>query len=164
VSTYNRNGNTEVIGLARPIAGTPWVILVEFPDDVVLKPVNGFMARMVVIGIFLFVMGVAGAFVLSRRITGPLYQLTAGATAIRRGDHSRSVEIQQNDEIGQLAKAFNTMVEKLHDSQRELERKVQERTAQLEEANQQLEQLSETNAQKRTVAEKERTDALEALH
>jgi signal transduction histidine kinase len=162
IFTYQRG--TEVIGLARPIAGTPWVVLIEFPDDVVLKPVNGFMARMLVIGVFLFVMGVAGAFVLSRRIISPLYQLTAGATAISRGDHSRSVEIQQNDEVGQLAKAFNTMVEKLHESQRELERKVQERTAQLEEANRQLEHLSETNAQKRSVAEQERTDALEALH
>ena len=162
IFTYSR-GNSEVIGLARPITGTPWVILIEFPDDVVLKPVNGFMARMIVIDVFLFVMGVAGAFVLSRKITGPLYQLTARATAISRGDHSRSVEIQQSDEVGQLAHAFNTMVEKLRESQRELERKVQERTAQLEEANRQLEQLSETNAQKRTVAEQERTDALEAL-
>jgi len=162
ILAYNR-GNTEVIGLARPIAGTPWVILIEFPDDVVLKPVNGFMARMIVIDVFLFVMGVAGAFVLSRKITGPLYQLTAGATAISRGDHSRSVEIHQKDEVGQLAHAFNTMVEKLRDSQRELEHKVQERTAQLEEANRQLAHLSETNAQKRTVAEKERTVALEAL-
>src|SRR5262249_45167804 len=85
-------------------------------------------------------------------------------TAISRGDNSRTVAIHQKDEVGQLAKAFNTMVEKLRDSQRELERKVQERTAQLEEANRQLESLSETHAHKRSVAEKERTDALAALH
>ena len=164
IFTYDRNGNTQVLGLARPIAGTPWLILIEFPDDVVLKPVSGFVTRMIVIGLFLFVMGVAGAFVLSRNITGPLYQLTGRATAISRGDDLRSVDIHQDDEVGQLAQAFNTMVEKLRDSQRELERKVQERTAQLEEANRQLESLSETNAHKRSVAEQERTDALEALH
>jgi signal transduction histidine kinase len=164
ILTYNRDGGTRVIGLARPIAGTPWMILIEFPDDVVLKPVSGFVTRVILISLFLFVMGVAGAFVLSRNITAPLYQLTGSATAISRGDHSRSVDIHQNDEVGQLAKAFNTMVEKLHESQRELEHKVQERTAQLEEANRQLESLSETNAQKRSLAEKERTDALEALH
>jgi signal transduction histidine kinase/CheY-like chemotaxis protein/HAMP domain-containing protein len=164
IVTYVRDGNTQVIGLARPIAGTPWLILIEFPDEVVLKPVSGFVKRMIVIGLFLFVMGVAGAFVLSRNITGPLYQLTGSATAISRGDDSRSVDINQNDEVGQLARAFNTMVEKLRESQRELERKVQERTAQLEEANRQLGALSETNAHKRSVAEKERTDALEALY
>src|ERR1700752_739446 len=73
IATYMRDGNTEVIGLARPIAGTPWLILIEFPTDVVLKPVSGYVKRMVVIGLFLFVMGVAGTFVLSRNITGPLY-------------------------------------------------------------------------------------------
>ena len=164
IFTYNRNDNTRVIGLARPIAGTPWMVLIEFPDDVVLKPVNGFLTRMSIFSLILFVMGIAVAFVLSRNITSPLSELTGSATAISRGDDSRTVDIQQNDEIGQLAKAFNTMVEKLRDSQRELERKVQERTAQLEEANRQLESLSEANAQKRTVAEKERTVALEALH
>jgi len=112
ISTYVRNGNTDVIGLARPIAGTPWLILIEFPGEVVLKPVSGFVKRMVVIGLFLFVMGVAGTFVLSRKITTP----------------------------------------------------VQERTARLEAANRQLEVLSETHAQKRSVAERERTDAIEALH
>src|SRR6185503_8813504 len=129
ISSYNRNG--DVISLARPIAGTPWLLLIEFPDNVVLKPVSGFVKRMIVIGVFLFVMGIAGAFVLSRNITGPLYELTGSATAISRGDDSRTVDIHQNDEVGQLASAFNTMVEKLRDSQRELERKVQERTAQL---------------------------------
>jgi signal transduction histidine kinase len=164
ILTYMRDGKTEVIGLARPIAGTPWVILLEFPDDVVLKPVNGYVKRMVVISLFLFVLGVAGTFVLSRSITSPLYQLTAGATAISRGDHSRTVNIHQNDELGQLAKAFNSMKEKVRDSQLELEHKVQERTAQLEEANRRLESLSQSHAHKRSVAEKERTDALEALH
>ena len=164
IFTYLRDGNTEVIGLARPIAGTPWLILIEFPDDVVLKPVASYVKRMVWISLFLFVMGVAGTFVLSRNITRPLYQLTAGATAISRGDYSRAVNIHQNDELGQLAKAFNAMLEKVSNSQRELECKVQERTAQLEEANRQLESLSQSHAHKRSVAEKERTDALEALH
>jgi signal transduction histidine kinase/ActR/RegA family two-component response regulator len=162
VVTYVRD-NTSVIGMARPIAGTPWLILIEFPDHVVLKPVSGFMKRMTLIGLFLFVMGIAGAFVLSRKITGPLYQLTEGATAISRGDHSRTVNIRQKDELGQLATAFNAMVEKLRDSQRELERKVQERTAQLEEVNHRLESLSRSNVHKRNIAEKERMDALEAL-
>ena len=163
ILTYKRDDNTDVIGLARPITGTPWLILIEFPDDVVLKPVSGYLKRMLVIGLFVFVMGVAGAFVLSRTITKPLYQLTAGATAMRRGDHSRTVNIQQRDELGQLARAFNSMLEKVRDSQRELECKVQERTAQLEEANRQLETLSQSHAHKRSVAERERTDALEAL-
>ena len=162
ISTYVRD-NTSVLGLARQITGTPWVILIEFPDDVVLKPVSGFMRRMFVIGLFVFLMGITGAVVLSRNITRPLHELTQRATAISRGNNSRRVEIHQKDELGKLAKAFNAMVDKLSESQRELERKVQDRTAQLEEANRQLEMLAQSNVHKRTIAEKERTDALAAL-
>lgn len=49
-------------------------------------------------------------------------------------------------------------------AQRKLEEQVQQRTAQLEEANRKLELRLRSNAQKRSVAEKERTDALVALH
>ncbi|HEX6284856.1 MAG TPA: HAMP domain-containing protein, partial [Pyrinomonadaceae bacterium] len=163
VSTYERDSNRTVIGLARPIAGTPWSILIEFPDDVVQKPVASFLKRIAVIGLFVFVMGIAGAFVLSRNITKPLNELTTTVTAISQGDKSRTVAVRQKDELGELATAFNAMVAQVRDSQHELERKVQERTLQLEEANRQLESLSETNVLKRTEAEKEKTDALEAL-
>jgi signal transduction histidine kinase/ActR/RegA family two-component response regulator len=163
VSTYDHEGSGTVIGMARPISGTPWSILIEFPDDVVQKPVNSFMKRIAVIGLFVFVMGVAGAFVLSRNITKPLHELTKTVTAISKGDESRVVDVRQKDELGELANAFNAMVTQVRDSQQELERKVQQRTLQLEEANRQLESLSQTNALKRTEAEKERTDALEAL-
>jgi two-component system, cell cycle sensor histidine kinase and response regulator CckA len=49
-------------------------------------------------------------------------------------------------------------------TERELEQQFQQRTAQLEEANRKLELRLQSNTQKRSVAEKERTDALVALH
>lgn len=162
VSVYDREGG-DVIGLAKPVSGTPWSILIEFPDYVVQKPVNSFLKRIAVIGSFVFVMGVAGAFVLSRNITKPLNELTKTATAISQGSESRIVSVRQKDELGQLANAFNAMVTQVRDSQHELERKVQDRTLQLEKANRQLASLSETNVLKRTEAEREKTDALEAL-
>lgn len=161
--TYERGNGGTVMALARPIAGTPWSVLIEFPDDVLQRPVNSFLKRTALIGLFVFVLGVGGAFVLSRNITKPLHELTKTATAISQGDESRVVQVRQKDELGELASAFNSMVVKVRDSQHELERKVQQRTLQLEEANRQLENLSETNVLKRTLAEKEKTDALEAL-
>jgi signal transduction histidine kinase/ActR/RegA family two-component response regulator len=163
VAAYERAGSGTVIGLARPIAGTPWSVLIEFPDDVVQRPAHSFLKRTSLIGLFVFVLGVGGAFVLSRNITRPLNELTQTATAISQGDESRVVQVRRKDELGQLACAFNAMVVKVRDSQQELECKVQQRTLQLEEANRQLESLSETNVIKRTLAEKEKTDALEAL-
>ncbi|HKV34953.1 MAG TPA: ATP-binding protein [Pyrinomonadaceae bacterium] len=163
VASYERGGSGRVMALARPIAGTPWSVLIEFSDDVLQRPVNSFLKRTSLIGLFVFVLGVGVAFVLSRNITKPLNELTRTATAISQGDDSSVVQVRQKDELGELANAFNAMVAKVRDSQQELERKVQQRTLQLEEANRQLESLSETNVLKRTLAEKEKTDALEAL-
>jgi signal transduction histidine kinase len=47
--------------------------------------------------------------VLSRPILGPVEALTAAARRMERGDLSQRVEVRSNDEIGELAQAFNAM-------------------------------------------------------
>ena len=118
---------------------------------------------MIVIDLVLLLCGVAAAFVMSGSITRPLRSLTEAASAISAGDYSRRVNIRTHDELGALAGAFNTMVGQVTDSRLELERKVQERTIELEEANRQLQLLSQSHALKRTQAERERTEAVDAL-
>jgi signal transduction histidine kinase len=51
--------------------------------------------------------------VLSQRILGPVEALTAAARALEKGDLSRRVPAQSQDEIGELARAFNAMAEGL---------------------------------------------------
>ncbi|MDQ2921058.1 MAG: PAS domain S-box protein, partial [Acidobacteriota bacterium] len=125
LTNYTRDGNS-VMALGRAIGGTPWFVVLEFPDQVLLTQANRFLRRMTLIGLVLFVIGVAGAFALSRSITRPLDSLTEAAAAVTRGDYSRTVDIRQGDELGALAGAFNAMVAKVSDSQRELEGKVLE--------------------------------------
>lgn len=47
--------------------------------------------------------------VLARGMTSPLREMTAAARAMATGDYSRRVTATSQDEIGQLARAFNTM-------------------------------------------------------
>jgi PAS domain S-box-containing protein len=122
VTHYTRDGNS-VMALGRPISGTPWFVVVEFPDQAFLNQAYRFLRRMMVISSVLFVVGVGSALVLTRNITGALHSLTAAASAIGGGDYSRIVEIRQNDELGALAHAFNLMVVELRDSKHELETK-----------------------------------------
>jgi PAS domain S-box-containing protein len=133
ITQYSHDGNT-VMALGRPISGTPWSLVIEITDKVFMTQAASFLRRMAIIGVALLTLGIAGAFWLSRNITRPLHALTEAAKAIDAGDYSRTVNIDRQDELGALANAFNGMVVTARESQRELERKVQERTLQLEAA------------------------------
>lgn len=50
---------------------------------------------------------------LSRRILGPVEALTAAARRMERGNLSQRVEVESNDELGELARAFNAMADGL---------------------------------------------------
>jgi PAS domain S-box-containing protein len=130
---YQRDGH-EMLGLGRAIGGTPWLMVVELPVNPLLESANHFLRRMLLMGVVVLGLGLVGAILLSRNITRPLQSLTEAATAISKGDYSRKVLVTSRDELGELAESFNAMVRKTHDAQRELERKVQERTLQLEAA------------------------------
>src|SRR5688500_17504359 len=46
-------------------------------------------------------------------MTSPLREMTAAAQAMARGDYSRRVTATSRDEVGELARAFNTMASDL---------------------------------------------------
>lgn len=123
VMHYSRDGN-KVMALARPISGTPWFMVVEFPEQPFLTQANRFLRRMILIDFVLFTLGIAGAFVLSSGITRPLRSLTEAASAISAGEYSKRVNIQQKGELGLLAATFNSMTSKVRTSQSELEESV----------------------------------------
>lgn len=74
------------------------------------------------------------AFVLARRITDPVRALARAAAKIRGGDLSASSGIRRDDEVGELADAFDGMIEQLRDNFGALDEKVKIRTQDLEAA------------------------------
>jgi two-component system NtrC family sensor kinase len=59
------------------------------------------------------------------RITWPLRDLRTMAEAVGTGDFSKKVEVQSDDELGQLGKAFNQMTRNLRNSHAELRKTVE---------------------------------------
>jgi PAS domain S-box-containing protein len=78
---------------------------------------------------------------LQKVISGPILRLADGASKIGKGELNHRVEICSHDELGHLAKSFNEMAQKLKESYGGLEKKVQERTAELSTAKEKLQAI-----------------------
>jgi signal transduction histidine kinase len=90
-------------------------------------------------------LGISSAYLVLRGITRPLNNLMDGVMALEKGDLSRDVPVETEDEIGKVALAFNAMVETL--ARREAEKaQLQEqlRHAQKMEAKEEWERTFDT--------------------
>jgi len=75
-------------------------------------------------------------------MTTPLREITTAAEALASGDLNQHVRATRTDELGSLARSFNTMAEKVALSHHALESQVAERTRALEGTNAELESFS----------------------
>lgn len=127
------------LGYVVQLSSTPWVVWVAMPMSVVLEPAHSLLGRLVLSAVIILIIGAAAAWIVSRRITGPLRALTAASDGIATGDYSRRVVAVRDDELGRLSAAFNSMATQIEDGRRDLEHRVAERTGELRGA---LERLS----------------------
>ncbi len=84
------------------------------------------------------------AVIFTLKITKPLSEFAKAVKTVGSGGQGQRVPVTTGDEIGRLAEAFNQMMDDLRTttvSRAQLERLVQERTAELSEANQMLSAL-----------------------
>jgi two-component system nitrate/nitrite sensor histidine kinase NarX len=84
---------------------------------------------------------------LHRQLVQPLAQLVQAAKTVAHGSFAARVKHVSNDELGQLGRAFNTMVEEIASMYSHLEEKVEEKTRELTRTNQSLELLYRVSQQ-----------------
>jgi signal transduction histidine kinase len=76
---------------------------------------------LILIGCAGLLIGVGGAALLARRVTRPLDKLVDGTVKISKGDFSQTIDIDSQDEIGELAKSFNDMSQQLQLTRKRME-------------------------------------------
>lgn len=96
---------------ALEVDGLDWAILSEIDEEEAYAMVAA-TTSLVLKGVALFSLLIFGvAFVLSRRIAGPLTRMASAARELARGNLDQSVEPRGSDEIGMLAASFQSMID-----------------------------------------------------
>lgn len=141
-AAYRSPDGSDRIGAVSLIAGTPWATWIDFPRTIVLGPARTFLRRMLLLAALFVAIGTAAVWMISARITTPLHDLTNACEAVAGGRFTERVPEARRDEIGRLGTAFNAMTERVATAHHDLEHRVLERTAELQEALRELEAFS----------------------
>ncbi len=108
------DGLTRLVGFHRT-KSAPWTVFVGIPSKYTLDEarrqfVQDLVVAALIIGVLLWI----GNRIIGR-VVGPIESLTAAAVAYADGDLSRRTTVETNDEVGQLAVAFNRLADTVVD-------------------------------------------------
>ena len=102
------------------------------------------------VSLVIFVLGMVGGLIASFMMTAPLKQMVQTVDNLAKGGFKHRAVVSSKDEIGQLAGAFNEMVDSLESAHvelkemnRTLERRVEDRTKALQEEMDQRKEIEE---------------------
>lgn len=138
---YHNYDGVEVVGVYRWLENQNLALIAEIEKQEAYAPAGELANSIFAIGLGASGLLILGVYFLSYQITKPILTLTHAATKVAKGDLSYRASVSREDEIGVLTVAFNQMGQQLQKSftdlekaNQELENRVKERTAELEEA------------------------------
>jgi serine/threonine protein kinase/HAMP domain-containing protein len=109
----------EIAGFA-PVPGHDWVVGVSESRDYFAAPLDRLFEKVILSVLLAGVIFVALALIFARSIVRPIERLTAAAHSLKSGDYaSANIAVRSNDEVGQLARTFNVMIDVLRQRERE---------------------------------------------
>lgn len=122
------DGTPAIAGFA-PVAGQDWVVAMgesrEYFEAPLRELLRTVLYSVALVGLVFLVLAVWFA----RTIVRPIGELKDAAHALKSGDYDKAtVQVRSADEIGQLARVFNVMIDVLRQRERELGQKKRVKT------------------------------------
>ena len=102
----------------------PWKIIISLPQDVFLEPVVAQTKSALLLVVVLVVVVVLIVMAATQLLLGPVKRLTSVVETIAKGDLEVKANVEADDEIGGLAKAFNKMTLSINNLINDLEDEV----------------------------------------
>ena len=161
-------GDRSIFIAYAPLQSTGWSLGSVIETETVLNSISSLkiqlndatqfmvLARILPISAVIFILIVVLGLFLTNRVLVPIQKLAAEAQKIGAGEWDINVPPTSHDEIGVLAGAFKVMAEQIHRLIRDLEKRVAERTRDLERRNTQLQVAAEIAREATAVHELEK--------
>ncbi len=154
---YDNYRGTEVVGAYRWMPEMGSVLMAEQAQSETFGTIFTMLIIVVVGTVLAITLAIVAALAITRSISDPLSRLAGTATEIAQGDLARIAHVERDDEVGTLARAFNSMTAQLRTMISSLEKRVAERTQEIEQRSSYLEASAEVG---RTAASILDTDEL----
>lgn len=108
-----------ILQVARYIPDQNSTLYIALSLRAIIQTVNDVSFQLFSIMVVMIAVGFAAAFFLTWVLTRPILDLVKATDAVAKGDFSRRVPRWANDEIGELASAFNSMIAALEQADQE---------------------------------------------
>ncbi|MFO7583749.1 MAG: GAF domain-containing protein [Anaerolineales bacterium] len=129
---YPNYAGQNVLGHFEYLPDLDVMVVSEIEQDEVAGKVLEILFTNISIGIVTALMTLSVVLIISRSISTPVVNLVEKATALAQGNLTARINLVQNDEIGTLARTFNTLGNELQSLIQTLEQKVADRTDDLQ--------------------------------
>lgn len=95
-------------------SATPWSMGIAVPTESILTQVNKSIRSTIIIGILGLLVAIIIIWIIAHYITKPLVEVANYAKQCSSGNYSKTISINRNDEIGDLANALVATSESFH--------------------------------------------------
>ncbi|AFU59688.1 signal transduction histidine kinase, with HAMP linker, phosphoacceptor and ATP binding domain [Candidatus Nitrososphaera gargensis Ga9.2] len=98
--------------------GNQWILIIAVPTEVAFKEVTQLQNNFIIVAIAILSAAIIPVIIFSKAYTQSLIKLKNAAAEIAKGNFDIAVEINSNDEIGELSQQFDKMKNDLKDRER----------------------------------------------
>ncbi|MCZ7557385.1 MAG: HAMP domain-containing protein [Bacteroidia bacterium] len=141
-----------------------WVMLSEIDETEAFRSVYELRERLILVGLVILLFAVSLGMVIAQTVTKPILSLAETAARFGRGDLAQRAVPGSNDEIGTLARTFNTMAEEVQTRTDQLESEIAVRTRAEQELTRSQEELRNLSMHLQSVREAERKGFAREIH
>ncbi|MDR4490358.1 MAG: ATP-binding protein [Candidatus Nitrosocosmicus sp.] len=123
--------------------GSGWFLLLRENSDIVFGNLQRTIDQFLLVSGVILTISIVLILFIARTISLPLSKLTKQVIQIGKGNYDSKIDVKSSDEVGELATNFELMRQNINEVNRGLNKIVDDRTKELQKANEELRQNDE---------------------